>query len=1341
MAEEETISLNICQYWIEDEPVQCANWDDENQTCKYPCPDSEGICALRHPDCNGIGTAANCNKYEGTGTKARCILPDPNRHVCNRETGEKWSREEINGYNSGDCDGTGTTTTCSGYSPYHMAFGPLQPTIDEAIDADGFSTIDEIGYRLPLNFEIYNLRAKLSRCYWWKDEIAEFSANSTTGEIGSIESKCTNPDEMTNEFADFKWNDNLGMNRAPCNGCKPECPGYTGVCWQHCIDEKMRQGDKILAEQVLELRYYFRRDAWSSYEYQESFKEPNIKAWAGQPIHTEFNEYGHAINWIIDAIDTSITNFETFEITRKKTPLVAGTQSNDYVGPYPTLVRELKGPTLRPIIRNKFDENEAYLPIFEVTKIKDKYIRIFGDVFYYNSKAYAINLSDPDLAFLPQELKYYYSMAEIEASYVEAKNPEGFEKFYNSLACLLESLMKYRPEKVIESEITKENSFYMDVETFFGDNEIAVFDKGSGTWEYDKIYVKKILCNGVVGQLGFSIEGSGGVINYLPAYENDFAAYTNKNGLINFRFLPFLSEDGGASMDYVYNDSVRKRLVANPALPPPSFETYEIGYELFKVKVFDRLTLTSENFKIFGNALYVLVMLPDEEKKLSNVIKPWEVDGNISFTMDDGSEIKMGVVDREENIAKLEVNQIIIKVNDVNKIKQICSDNKLNIGPIYNYEKRSFSEKPADTYEEISESFVGVDDVVTYRSEIKLEQKGNIFELTDFGYTPLIMSVIFKGINGRIKGQTKTKMITWVRQPYCRDVEITYSWGALYNHYKLLPEYNLYGPRGRGDEYTVIGGYTPQCGDHDLSFWDDTKGAMWYPYESCQDYARYNITGNLTEYDTSIMEIFDDPENPHGYWDLRMLGPSDNVGYTCGTHATWYLCVSDWSFCNEEKKGDNYFTGSGRYRGVLSLEDKIKCLLNGGALPKFGSVYRDFLRSFRSMDNVDYYFWNGQAYQRKRKWVPMPEFYTAADITADINNYPFHSYSSSDYYDDNSSFVHPMGLMTVLSDIENVMINEKMDVDLSGAPRRYRFEEVFDPHHSLAGLYYPYPKNLYQKLVGGNLLSVVSWYTYKDCPTPGAGLDESTQWAWQEIWKDLERAVPDIASFSCVDSGDMECCIQGSINDYEINDPYYLENSSVYGKHTFLNIEHPEYKYDMEMAEHRLVCSEGSHTIALICPDFSIDEGGNISEYFTLELDTGPQRPFDLNGNWYDPIGSNLYGTCTQSPWSTTVSLFATGYDDSSEATAEADGRMILTYDGIGEEVKEYYQRGLNVTLLTNKFDYLPTKTEILLPDNYNVKFNTTPDEADEDIMADEWYQLPYCFNTKYSCGAVDGIK
>jgi len=110
------------------------------QICIFkPSADESG--ATHAPYCNYIGTATTCTQYNGTDTKARCILPDPSRHVVNRTTGEKWSRDEINGYSSGDkdgysgdCDGYGTDTTCSGYSPYHMAFGKLKPSLLEEID-------------------------------------------------------------------------------------------------------------------------------------------------------------------------------------------------------------------------------------------------------------------------------------------------------------------------------------------------------------------------------------------------------------------------------------------------------------------------------------------------------------------------------------------------------------------------------------------------------------------------------------------------------------------------------------------------------------------------------------------------------------------------------------------------------------------------------------------------------------------------------------------------------------------------------------------------------------------------------------------------------------------------------------------------------------------------------------------------------------------------------------------------------------------------------------------------------------------------------------------------------
>jgi hypothetical protein len=1096
---------NICQYWIEEEPIQCDHWNAESRKCTYES-DINGIVSSYYPGCNGIGTAAGCNHYVGEGFEARCILPDPGRHVCNRETGEKWTVEQISGYNDGKCDENGTDTTCLGYSPYHMAFSELKPTRDESIDSDSFSTIDEIGYRLPLNYEVYNARAQLSKCYWWDGEIKNFWIDDDSGAVMVTgPTKCICPDEATKRYRQYEFDKGTGTVSPPCNGAKPECPCYTGVCWIYCVDEKMRLGDKVLAEQILELRYYLRRENWTGYTFNQAFGEPSIKAWGGN-VYTQFDENQTAINWVIDAIRTYIPSFEKFSIEYKKELLTAGTPV-DNEDNYPTLVKEIKDLPLPPLIRSKFDQNEAGENIFEATKWQHKYVLIVGDLFYYGSEAYGINLNDPDLAFLGAELKDCDSMDEIRANYDQGEDPEGFEKFYNELDCALNWLIKYTPDKVGYSLSTAgTNSFSIKMPASFGDNEIVVFDKGSGTWEYSKICLKKLLCNGVIGQTGFSVEDeTNNTVSYLPFYESDFSSYINGNGLVTFQFFSFLSEGSGASVDYIYNDGVRKRLDANPAYPA-GFDTYEMCYELFKIKVFDRMELDLENVKIFGNTGNALVIIPDENKQLTNVIKLWEVEGDIilSVTGSDGEayDVDMTICDREENIDRLEVNQILIEPKDISKWRQAC-DAKLKIGPVYTYEKISFGEEPdSGDYEEVRESFLAEEDVVDYRDTVNLKVDENRYSLTDFGTEALMISVVFKGITGRVRGQTKTNMVTWIRQQYCRDVEINYSWKRPYQMCVLQPEMSCYGtPSLRCQVDTEMGGLVPPCGDHDLSVMSG-RWPMWYPYEECDNVARWNTTGFLTEWDIRIMDCF--WEGKHGYWDMRMLGPDKQDARTCEMHAQLWDCTCDWSFCNYYQKGENLFTGWGRYRGGVTGSDKFDLVKNDGSLPKFGNVYRDFLRSYRSMDNIDYYYFNGRSYQRRRKWVPVPEFYGFADVTRDTSEFPYRLYSSNDYYSDGASFVHPFGLMITHSDIENVMIDEKVDSDDGGRPNRYRFEDIFRVNYSFGALYYPYPKSPYFKMINNQLVPLIAWYTYKDYPGEGGGADTSIQWACQEIWEEIK---------------------------------------------------------------------------------------------------------------------------------------------------------------------------------------------------------------------------------------------
>jgi hypothetical protein len=1364
---------NKCQYWNEYEPTQCKYWDNASRSCTYVLQDVEDRLPSSYPKCNGIGTNTSCTKYSSSNPNKeydpRCVLLDPSRHVCNRATGEKWKIENINCYGTGDnwgkctgCDySEGESITCSGYSPQHLGFGELKPTRDEDIDYDKFSTADEIGYRLPLGYEVYNLRAKFGRCYWWKAEAGEFSMSN--GKVDTPEFKCEHPDRVVVEKYN-KYGLKEGVIVPPCNGAKPECPYYRHhIAWTYCIDDKMESGDKVLADQILELRYYFKQESWTEASYIDSFIEPELLAWKGrESIHTEFTDDGFENNWVIEATNTKLDyTFEKFEVERVDKYLTTGNSTIDKRN-YPSLVRPLNSARLAPIIKNKFDlllyeyevPNQDKDFVFEVTKVTHESVLIVGEVFYYNSAAYAINLSDPDLQFLPNELLIFDSMFDIEASFGD--NEDAFNEFYRRLDYLLEYLIYYYPEKMRSSELPSgQNAFYIDTKTFFGDNTIIVFDKGSGSWEFDKISFIKILCNGVIAQTDFSMaEYAKGNVPYLPAYDEGVRA-----GTVNFEFLPYTNSFGKASVNYIYNDGVKA--VSISSLYYKLY--YKLYYRLYKITAYENLELDKEHIRFFGNSGYALLIIPDEDKLLSNAIKPFEIEGNIklSFTTADDSAkiIDMEIVDRNENISRLELNQLIIKPKNLDSFVTPY-DVTIIINKVYVYEKRSFGELPdAENYEEIQESFIGEEcNVVYYDEGVKIEEIGNNkYEVSNFGLESMVISMVFKGVNGRIRGQVKTKIIAWVRQPYCRDVEIEYIWKANYMKSILTPTHICYQKTGSKYMGTGYRSYRPVCGDHDLPPISQ-KGPMWYPYTACDPYDRWHIVSNLTEFDLSIKDCFHD--GTHGWWDMRMLGPDDHMCKTCDTHASIWDCRCDWTFMNSKKISENLFVGHGSYRGGVRGGALYDCLNNGGIMPKFGNVYRDFLRSYRSIDRIDYESISptGGGIIYREMWMPAYEFFTKADLTSGEDDL-YKSYCSGDYYDDGSSYINPFGLICIDGSIEDVNIEEYVDC-YEGVPSRYRFEDVFKTHHTLSPVAYPYPKHpvIVNPL---RLLTLIPWYTYKDCPY-GYDSSLSIQWAWQEIWKDLERYVVQKEDFNLDDLpiGD-GCCQEIDLNtdNFIAECPYHFAayggpSSLLVGRHPFLTIDHPSYEYDDYFIEHRLVCSEGRHTIRIIPPNFSEGEDKAINIFFWAQLDNGPPRAFDLDGNW-DPEASkevnpegeqkqgniyhSFYKKCTQSPWVTNVTLFESKPTESEAeypnvAISEAieDGRVITNFIE-GEEINTYYQRGLSVDVLSCIDVDFPRTLESLY--EYEVSFDKLPDSTDTgsgnewlNCIPGEFYPAKKCF-------------
>ena len=1346
---------NVCQYWNEQEPVQCAYWNNEAVVCEYES-DNPDEFAEYAPSCNFLGTQVQCSKYEGEGEKARCILPDPARHVVNRSDGKKWfelpveggeiSFDRITGYNEGQCDGEGTgtgtpedNTLCAGYSPYIMQFGVKQPDDSlgtAGVDSSGLTAIS--GVRLPIGYEIYNMRARLSKCRFWNGSIENFSVDEDSGGLVEIDFKCVQQDEIVQKHSAFKFDKDLNMVTAPCNGAKAECPHYTGVCWEYCIDDKMRHGDKVLAEQILELRWHIKKESWDPAEYRQVFAEPSLYAWKGTTQPSDDNPE----QILIPAIETYIQDFETFYVEHREKMLTEGLQSDDYDKGYPTRVRRLKSLPLAPIIRNKFDKINN-VNVFEYSSLDEHgEALIIGDTFDDTMPVYAINLSDPELDFIPKELGQFDSMYAIKAA-----KGDVFDDFYKQFMHKLDLMITLMPEKLYTSELPVSNHmFYIPVETFFGENIIMVFSQIQGRWEYDSIKIYRPYVGGIVAQTSFSIEGDGGEVDYLPAYENDFGAYSNNNGEIEFKFLPIISQYGlgQAEASYAYIDGVRERIAFDPSNPPtpPDNITMEFTYTLYKTTIDEGLEIPFDYGKLrfFGNAGYCYVFLQNTD--LQGIIKPWEIDGDMYMVYPDGTKVDMVV--HEKCTSRLPVNCFIIKPKDVNELSAICNGAYLYIEKLSVYERRTF-DPSWSTAEEVRESFLGGNDVIVYKTTLDLSGSGGSYTLRKFGYDSLMAAIVYKGPTGRIIGQTKTKLITWVRQPYCRDVEIDYTWKKAYRKYKLYPthwcivntsnvgittEVKTETVHNEGSDAGLWWrSYRPRCGDHELSFWTGL-GPMWYPYDDCDEVEYYrSISREATAQNYFyLMEMFTEKGidgivesggTPHGSHDMRMLGPADNFGEVGESIASIWACRCDWIHYNYEKQGENVFTGYSRYRGGLNDVAKLACIRNHGVLPKFGNVYRDFLRSYRSMDNIYYYYWTGQRFNRKHKWVPMYEFYSAS-FTEPLSNYPYDLGSYSDYTEDNCSFMHPLGFLLATGSIENVQIKEKIYVDSEGIPVRLRFDDVFKTHY-ITNIYYPMPKDPEFVFISGLPVAIMPWYTYRDFPE---GVENSIQWAWQEYWRLVERQ----NMSSSILENNIEYDLVGNHPTLDrvpitlTSVPYSdlsVFGGPVTGRHAFLSIDYPNYLYDGKLKEHRLVCDEGDHILSILPPIGEGEELGNYgaSPAWGIKLNDGPVRCFNLEGNWITSTTSGceseLYNTCTTSPWTEGVTIFDTGYD----SVDPDEDRTITRSTEFGDEYT-YYQRGLNISIRQEALGFLPKRMHQL--DEYEMKVNV--------VTTYDWLESPWAY-------------
>lgn len=1364
---------NRCQYWSDPEPPQCSYWDKENTLCTYG-KDDEGNSdpeikdvAERAPYCNLIGTAILCNKYKkesGAKDQKVCILPDPRRHVCNRSTGLKWVTvsgtsdsgsvlwdfDAINGYNDGACDGFGTDVTCSGYSPYHMGFGTLTPSDDPKYDTfkdsygnfvDQYSTTKEFGYRLPTNFVVYNIRAVLSKCYWWKDAPGVFMVDAETGEVKLSSAWMCNSPNDTSKHSLFTLD-----NGPPCNGCKPECESYIGVCWQYCIDEKMEPGDPILAEQIHELRYYHREHKWTKEAIELLFLDHGtIFAWSGSrsngtecdtdssgekideecvdakfatlkgQLSVTLGKDGKVEEYEIPAVSTQMLSFDIFKVEHKEIVLTQGTEVTNQLKDFPTLIREIKQLPLSPIIQNKFTEFLNVNSGIKTNLVETPYLSkktlvlVYGKVFY-RKDTFAINLSDKELrSILPYELYIFDNIYDIET----ALSSENFEIFKTRLKATIEAIKKINPDKIYYNMLSLEDyTFTIEVpslslsETYNSTNEntVMVFQElDDNVFIYDKISFTKRVVGGTLIQTKFSVLGDGlDVKKYPPYFEKSFMGRMNENTSISFDFVPFSCESITTKAAYYYNDS---------AVRDPLEGNLMCGFKQYKVII----PIHIADFKQIGCSCYFRVTI--EHPYINSIFKPFEAD-----------EITIGSCEMKITHhgadGKIPPNHLIIEPKNKGELVSLCESGVVVLRNLTYIEKRSFDEEPTCTSGSnfiIDGDFDGVDSFnILGTSASKSTEDSNPFEeIINFDF-PLTPTVVMQDSTGRPICQSRTKPIGLVKQVTCPDIEIQYNWTAKYDTFYIRDVCaSCTGEWWEEKQQSDVEiSSRPKCGDH----WDycggNRIGPMWWPYNTCDEYDSYNQITNLDNYSFEVLDLFKkkdaDGSYINGSFNHRMLGPHKHYGRT-GLYCPDRMCYCKSEIFNSHTTGDPYFTGYAKVRaGVHDNTIIAWCYCGSDPIIQFGNERRSVLRTYRTLDaapfirkDVDLSF--GCEPRPRTDWRLMPSMmaFSIVDITMDEDEMWDYMCSS----DGRFNVINPLGFFKAKS-FDGIEINETVDNH-----NRFRFEEIIRCKIAM-GL--GYPKNSGEYVNSNGAEEINSWYEFLRYPVGGS--EATIQWAWREVWKPLERNISyrgdDFKSF-------VDLYMENQFTGYTKGTFTKNAQGEFEGFFSFLDLSYPKYLYDYTNKEFRLIIEEGEHIISFVAPEKD-EYTGEYKANCKLQLDDGPERCFDEYGRWVDdngiPVGSdidtscnkNLYSKCIGNPitttdsrgnvttdkWTEEVALFAPGYTDVSIEAAVDDNRKVTKFDAYGGTINTYFNRGLKVEfkeLTCLPVEVIPiTQTEIV---------------------------------------------
>lgn len=1022
-------------------------------------------------------------------------------------TGEDWGPEDIDCFNEdtfysntanwipiGFCDGDGGRNgcwkTCNRYHASGLGFGKLDPVGDSDVekfllDNDQYQPWTAGRWRLPFKHQVYNLRAKISKCcYWDANQNTDFEIDADTGQIASFTTQCIygsladrwrTPEILADYNADFDL---------PCNGAKPECLYYTGINWEYCIDDKMQEGDEILAAQVQELRYW--SDEWSDYTnpydvFRGRFVDPDIYAWfyntetgrgkfySVPPGETTGEETDYPVpdQPTLPILDKTVVDLDDGEISASKRVPTTGTKAVEGSPQFPTLITALQGSVpLRPRIFFPYKDyvHKYWTPDgAKVTVIGDA--RIGSTIYIVNDKIHKV----------PAQVKV-----------AQAKEAVG-----TSLSTAERELL----DIVIENFLT-------EIKTYFSDDYVEISpDATSGYFLHEAVDVVQDSEQDIYVFVDDGTNYQFASVNFESKFYHNFPIQTRFdaqswtedyvwNGTAEGIFHQGAGRTTVAKFFWRWGDLAQtySPLVGFGNLNYHSYRIVKTEEVEFEVDDADWWPLTS-----CGE---VLVRIDDLD---INRVEGWEITSAIIEDDDDTIELEASY---PSNLSSLNeyfpANHVVLESKSDQKVKQfVKSETTLTI-KYRRLEERPNSETVGENEEIVypsAGSNIALSDTTRYTSYFSDTNWDieNIYE-----WQP-IFKAFFREEDGRIVGAKTFKLLIQTKEIKCRDYEINYIWNANYTLKKWHPSIWCGDTEAisfsESVEGTSVRSNTPLCGDHDLGhFYQINIGPMWYPYTACDQQITYR-TGEIGNICALPVEGNELAEPTIGYWNHRLRGPDDNYAETFGDpNPAIFACRLPYQYGYAEKAGYNMFAGHGAPRGEVDL---LLYRLEEWTPPQFGNVLREQSLLNRSIDFAQYFDPIDQAFYWK--WMPCLEEYSEVE---DIFS---------------EEVIHPFTFMLATSISDSTFI-ETIN------PDREKWNDILYTRHSSSApnpgtIWYPYDN---------------IWYHFINIDISAS---EVIQWAYREVWKDVEREAlenKDAAnSLPCIDLDNVEYKIDRYKTEYQ----------------------------------------------------------------------------------------------------------------------------------------------------------------------------------------------------------------